>query len=163
MSSAPPAQDVSTAKLPHVSTAGPSGLSPVHLADCLKADGSLAQALADFATLFIDGQMPVEARSLFLDAIPEEEKPVGIPPIAVCETLRRLIPKCLIQVHQKEAVTLLVPQQMGVGVTQGVLGLNMPLGSCLLASAATTCSYLSTSLTPLIHWTRSKCSLRSRD
>ena len=55
---------------PPGSTGGPSGLRPAHLAEMLKMDDddTLAQALAHFASDFLNGTLPLEARSWFCGA-----------------------------------------------------------------------------------------------
>ena len=111
-----------TRSFPPGSTGGPSGLRPSHIAEALKADdaGELAQALAIFATDFVNGRLPEQARGWFCGArmIGIPKKPSGVRPIAVGETLRRLSAKCLVEQAQSLAAEVLFPQQMGVDVPQ---------------------------------------------
>ena len=105
---------------PAGSSAGPSGLRPSHILEALKRDssGTLLEALAVFSSDFANGCLPAQAREWFCGAriIGIPKIPSGVRPIAIGETLRRLVAKCLVAESQGAVAELLLPLQMGVGV-----------------------------------------------
>ena len=107
---------------PAGSAPGPTGLRPAHLKDCLKRVSSsaiLRIGMAAFVLGAIRGdlhggiQQPLCTATL----IPLKKKDGGIRPIAVGETLRRLVGKVLLQLPEvKQEMQTLKPRQCGVGV-----------------------------------------------
>ena len=108
------AEDIAKAvkQFPPGSGAGPSGLMPAHIPQGSASEKKLLhEALAAFCTQFVRGEFRAEQRDLFCRArrIPISKKPLGIRPIAVGETLRRLAAKCLVEKYQAAAVEYLGP------------------------------------------------------
>jgi hypothetical protein len=106
------------------SSAGPSGLRPAHLSECLDSQGGgpLAGTLAKLAEKVLCGLFPqdlmVELGCARLIALP---KPNGsYRPIAVGETLRRLVGKVFLDKFGKTVGLGLQPIQVGVGVRGGL-------------------------------------------
>ena len=60
-----------------------------------------------------------------------QKKDGGLRPIAVGEVLRRLTSKCVVRAVQSEAVTILSPLQVGVGVSAGCEAIVHSLASIL--------------------------------
>ena len=103
---------------PPGSSGGPSGLRASHLV-CPDSStrGRLHSALASFASAFASGGLPLYCRVLCqarIIALPK--KPTGVRPIAIGDTLRRIVAKCLVARFQPDAVEKLTPVQLGVGV-----------------------------------------------
>ena len=104
------------------SAPGPSGLRPSHLKDCMQKVGkgsSLQCALGALAQVGIEQGLSGGARAVLCAAnlIPLRKKDDSVRPIAVGETLRRLIGKCLLNTDRlKEQVQGLQPRQCGVAV-----------------------------------------------
>ena len=123
---------------PRGSAGGPNRIRPQHLLDltCASAERGgrvLLSALTSFCNHVVGGLTPESARPIFFGAtlIPLKKKDGEIRPIAVGQTLRCLVAKCL---SRRVAVTVgadLVPLQLGCGV---------PLGC--EAAAHATCQYL---------------------
>ena len=104
------------------SAPGPSGLRPAHLKDCLQKVGkgsALQVALGALAQMGIEQGLPGGARHVLCAAnlIPLRKKDNSVRPIAVGETLRRVIGKCLLETDAlKEQIQSLQPRQCGVAV-----------------------------------------------
>jgi hypothetical protein len=104
------------------SAPGPSGLRPGHLKECLQKEGkgsALQGALGSLAKLGIEHGLPLGARPILCAAnlIPLRKKDGSVRPIAVGETLRRMVGKCLLATDpMKEQVRGLQPRQCGVAV-----------------------------------------------
>ena len=104
------------------SAPGPSGLRPGHLKECLGTAGrgsSLQCALGELAQTGIEHGFAPAARDVLCAAtlIPLRKKDDGVRPIAVGETLRRVVGKCLLNTDCLKAQLLsLQPRQCGVGV-----------------------------------------------
>ena len=123
---------------PRGSAGGPDGIRPQHLSDLTSAsaerDGrKLLSALTSFCNLVVGGLTPPFAQSIFFGAtlIPLRKKDGGVRSIAVGQTLRRLVAKC-VSIHVIHSVGPdFAPLQLGCGV---------PLGCEAAAYAA--CHYL---------------------
>ena len=125
---------------PPGSAAGPSGLRPVHLRDCVRRPGvssGLLIALRDLAQGFLGGSFPEAVAPLLCasNLVPLRKKDGGVRPVAVGDTVRRLCGKILLR-HSavKREVSSLQPRQCGVGV-QGACEL-VAMGLQSLASLA---------------------------
>ena len=107
---------------PRSSAASPSGLRPSHLQACLRKAGrgaALVTALARLARLWIEGALPPSHAQAWCGAtlIPLVKKDNGVRPVAIGETLRRLVGKVLLaSANAKDQVSSLQPLQVGVGV-----------------------------------------------
>jgi len=95
------------------SAAGPSGLRPQHLLDCLNsadsaAKTSLLEALLTLVTTVSAGRLHPLAAPYLCAArlIPLKKKDGGVRPIAVGDTLRRLTAKWLLATSQGRSATL---------------------------------------------------------
>ena len=106
---------------PPGSASGPSGLRPSHLKKCLERDGkgcTLHEALVELCKMCQNGGLPVPAAPWFCasNLIPLLKKDGGIRPIAVGDTLRRVIGKTILRCPLVKAdVEKLAPRQCGVG------------------------------------------------
>ena len=128
------------------SGAGPSGLRPCHIRELVKAKRygeALFEALAAFSSAMANGHFGQECRGLFTAArlVPLPKKGDGARPIAVGDTLRRLVAKCALEGVIEHVVQLLVPLQVGVQVSNaaelvarriGLWSRQAPSGSALL-------------------------------
>jgi hypothetical protein len=109
-------------RFPRTSAPGPSGLRPCHLQDAIRRPGrggKLMGALARFTELWVSGALPTDHSPLWCAAnlTPLRKKDDGVRPIAVGDTLRRLVGKALLSTGAgKEQVGKLAPIQTGVGV-----------------------------------------------
>jgi hypothetical protein len=109
---------------PRGSAGGPTGLRPQHLKDALQTaahrDEVLSQ-LTSLTNLLARGQAPPATAELFagasLAALPKKDG--GLRPVAVGETLRRLVGKCLCHEVASAARARLAPLQLGVAVPGG--------------------------------------------
>ena len=107
------------------SASGPSGLGPQHLQDLLKERDHVSVsaclgALAEFCAFCGAGDLPLRAaRWLCVSRlVPLQKKDGGVRPIAVGETLRRLVAKFLSMHPETVAVGRgLHPVQLGVGAS----------------------------------------------
>jgi hypothetical protein len=110
-------------KFPRGTAAGPSGLAVQHLLDALhQAHGeSLPGSLAALVNILARGDAPrAVAKHLAgakLVALPKQ--PSGLRPVAVGETLRRLVARCLCAKVRSRAAEKLAPYQFGFGVAGG--------------------------------------------
>jgi hypothetical protein len=118
---------------PPGSAGGPSGLRPVHLSECCRKLGPgspLVQALGALAEVALTSAFPDSVREVLCASslIPLRKKDGGVRPIAVGDTLRRVIGKCLLH---SEAVMMemacLQPRQCGVGVRNAAEMVGMGL------------------------------------
>ena len=111
---------------PAASGAGPSKLSPDHLKEALKCPTPLKSerfldAVTTFVNVLASGDVCPSLSTRICGTIldPLLKKDGGIRPIAVGETFRRLVSKCLNSAIRREAATILSPLQLGVGVRGG--------------------------------------------
>ena len=113
-------------KFPKGSAGGGSGLTPTHLLELLHAPGAdgdngLLKALAKSMDILAKGEgPPCLAQWLAgapLTALRKEDD--GVRPIAVGETVRRLISSLLLARHAEKAKEILTPLQIGVAVSNG--------------------------------------------
>ena len=127
------------ARFPRTSAGGPSGLRPCHLQECTRKPGhgaALISALSRLTCLWANGNLPAHHSGSWCGAnlIPLVKKDTGVRPIAVGDTLRRLVGKVLLATsHAKEQVDSLRPLQVGVGVKKAAESVAM--GMQALASA----------------------------
>ena len=105
---------------------GPDGLRPAHLKQMLGPRAGaeredLRSALVRFANACLAGEVPVEVRPLFFGAglVAFRKKDGGLRPIAVGLVLRRLVARAACAAVREEAVALLAPTQIGLGVRCG--------------------------------------------
>ena len=110
---------------PSDSSSGPSLLRANHLKEAIScpsaACGARAlRALSELVNLLAAGT-PEQVAPYLCGAIliPVKKKSGGLRPIAVGEVLRRLTSKCLSRAVQPDAIDILAPLQVGVGVKAG--------------------------------------------
>ena len=111
---------------PRGSAGGPDGIHPQHLSDLTSASAErggreLLSALTSFCNFVVSGLTPPFSQPIFFGAtlIPLRKKDGGVRPIAVGQTLRRLVAKC-VSIHVIHTVGPdLVPLQLGCGVPLG--------------------------------------------
>ena len=118
---------------PPGSARGPSGLRPVHLSECCRKMGQgapLAHALGQFARVALGQAFPAPMREVLCASslIPLRKKDGGLRPIAVGDTIRRVVGKCLLShgAVQMELASLR-PRQCGVGVRNAAEMVGMGL------------------------------------
>ena len=116
---------------PRGSAPGPNGLRPSHLQDALRRRGggaSLITALGALSKRWADGLLPAEHGPFWCGAnlTPLRKADNGVRPVAVGDTLRRLVGKTLLSMPQARAqVEQLAPTQVGVGVRGAAEGVAM--------------------------------------
>jgi len=118
---------------PPGSAAGPSGLRPQHLLDCLNSADSdantcLLEALLTLVTKVSAGRLQPRAAPYLCAArlIPLKKKDEGVRPIAVGDTLRRLTAKWLLATSQgRSASAALAPLQIAFAKGSPCEGLEM--------------------------------------
>ena len=119
---------------PRGSAPGPSGLRPCHLQDALRRKGAglgLISALARLVQLWVGGTLPNEHAEAWCGAtlIPLRKVDGGVRPVAVGETLRRLVGKALLATPEaRKQVSSLQPVQTGLGVPGAVEAVGMGQG-----------------------------------
>ena len=107
---------------PRGSAPGPSGLRPSHLQDSLRRKGAglgLLKALARLTQLWVGGNLPQEHATAWCGAtlVPLRKADGGVRPVAIGETLRRLVGKTLLSTPEaRKQVAELQPIQVGLGV-----------------------------------------------
>ena len=103
--------------------AGPSGLRPQHLKDAFSGEHSdeVREQLAALVNLLARGEAPASIAECLAGAtlIALEKKDGGVRPIAVGDTLRRLVGKCLCEQVKAKALAHLWPLQIGVATRLG--------------------------------------------
>jgi hypothetical protein len=111
---------------PNGSAGGPDGLRPQHLKDVVGAANGdagrkLASSLSTFANHCLKGVLPEEVLTFFYGATlcAFTKKDGGIRPIAVGNTLRRLVGKCAAHAVQDVVLAQVRPAQLGYGVQHG--------------------------------------------
>jgi hypothetical protein len=111
---------------PTGSAAGPDGLRPQHLKDLIsspvrEAGNCLLEALTGVVNLVLSGQTPCEAQPFFFGAnlIGFNKNDGGVRPIAIGNTLRRLVAKCAGSTIKADMAALLSPFQLGYGTPRG--------------------------------------------
>ena len=111
---------------PRGSAGGPYGIRPQHLLDLTGASAELGgrmllRALTNFANLVLQGEVPQSIKPIFFGAnlIPLRKKDGGIRPIAVGQTLRHLVAKCISSRVTHSIGSELAPLQLGCGVPLG--------------------------------------------
>ena len=107
---------------PGGSAPGPSGLRPCHLRACFEADGvggGLEEAFALLVKAAMEGKVPGALSEVMCASslIPINKKDGGIRPIAIGDTLRRVVGKAIVRSPNVVAdLQKLQPRQTGVGV-----------------------------------------------
>ena len=111
---------------PSDSAPGPSLLRANHLKEAIHCPSAACgdralRAITETTNLLASGGAPEEVASYLYGAIllPIKKKCGGLRPIAVGEVLRRLTSKCLSQAVHLDAIDILAPLQVGVGVKAG--------------------------------------------
>ena len=114
---------------PKGSAGGISGLRPQHLLNSINgvtvaSGGKVLSSLCQLTNRLVAGDMtvPNEVRPIFFGAnlTALRKKCGGLRPIAVGETLRRLVAKCISKAVINKAKNILQPVQLGVGVRGGI-------------------------------------------
>jgi hypothetical protein len=117
------------------SAPGPSGLRMGHLQDALRRPGRgarLITAIAHLAAAWVAGQIPPAHSKFWCGAnlTPLEKPDGGVRPVAVGETLRRLVGKALLKTGTaRSQVAKLAPTQVGVGVANATESVAMGVQS----------------------------------
>ena len=120
---------------PRASAPGPSGLRPSHLQDALKRPGhggTLISALALFTEMWAKGTLPGTHSPWLCGAnlTPLRKPDEGVRPVAVGETLRRVVGKALLSTSvAKEQVARVQPLQVGVGLRNATEAVAMGIQS----------------------------------
>ena len=111
---------------PNGSGGGLDGLKPQHLKDLIgdtsrEHEKSLLRSLTLFINLVLEGGVPGEIRPIFLGAslCALRKKDDGVRPIAIGNTLRRLVSKVAVSACRDRCSNLLQPNQLGFGVKRG--------------------------------------------
>ena len=111
---------------PNGSGGGLYGLRPQHLTDLVgggnrEHESSLLKSLTLYVNLVLAGGVPAEIRPIFFGAslCALRKKDGGIRPIAIGNTLRRLISKVAVRGCSERCSNLLKPNQLGFGVRMG--------------------------------------------
>ncbi|KAK8720595.1 hypothetical protein OTU49_013221 [Cherax quadricarinatus] len=111
---------------PSGSAGGYTGIRPQHLKEMVNpVIGEIAETLLSEITRFVNnslaGLIPDEIRPFFFGATlcALKKKDGGIRPIAVGNTLRRLVSKAAVRSIRAQAAMMLQPNQLGFGVSQG--------------------------------------------
>ena len=101
-----------------LSGAGPSGLRPLHLQEAMSTchRDELLEHLGALVQLLAKGRAPASIAPFLagasLTALPKKD--ASVRPVAVGETLRRLVSKCLCREYQDQAREFFFPLQIGV-------------------------------------------------
>jgi len=118
---------------PHGSGAGPEGLRPQHLKDCISisagdASTSLLTSQTELVNHLTNGHLPTALRPFLCGAqLHGLRKNNGdLRPIAVGCTYRRLVAKVCLRPYISRLHELLQPSQVGVGTPGAVKPLSMP-------------------------------------
>ena len=120
---------------PRGSAPGPSGLRPSHLQDALRRKGAglgLLSALARLTQLWVGGLLPQSHASAWGGAtlVPLRKADGGVRPVAIGDTLRRLVGKALLSTPEaRKQVAALQPVQAGLGVPGAAESIGMGLQS----------------------------------
>ena len=111
---------------PRGSAGGPDGILPQHLLDLTSASAEqggkdLLRALTTFTNFVLGGRVPQSVRPVFFGAtlISLRKKAGGVFPIAVGQTLRRLVAKCVALQVTHTLGSSFAPRQLGCGVPFG--------------------------------------------
>ena len=110
---------------PNCSASGLDGLRPQHLKDLLslqnETEEKLAEALASLTNLMLRGEVPEATRQRLYGAtlMPLSKKDGGIRPIAVGNTIRRLVGKVVSRRVTDLMGQHLRPRQLGFGTKGG--------------------------------------------
>ena len=127
------------ADFPRGSAPGPSGLRPSCLYDMLKRGphvSTLTESLAQFVALAAHGMFPADLAPPLASAnlIPLRKPDGGVRPIAIGETLRRLVGKVLMGTPSlAKALRALAPQQCGVGIANACESIGQGLQDLVAA------------------------------
>ena len=113
-------------RFPRASAGGGTGLTPAHIKELARMPEAndvtgLVPALAQLVTLMAKGHVPARVSPWFLGAplTPLRKRDGGVRPIAVGETLRRLVASWLMHKVSAKAAALLQPHQVGVATKSG--------------------------------------------
>jgi len=110
------------------SAPGPSGCSALHLSRAIEVDNEVvasncSKALSALLTRFAKGSVPDKLRNFLTNAklIGLSKKNGDLRPIAIGETIRRLIAKCLLSLHAPRISEFFAPRnQMGLCTPGGL-------------------------------------------
>ena len=113
-------------RMPRGSAAGSSGLSPTHLRELISTTdaqehGGLLHAIAALCTRWARGRAPPELAVWIAGApvTPLRKRNNDVRPIAVGETIRRIVASVLLRRHAPEIKSYLAPHQVGVMARNG--------------------------------------------
>ena len=111
---------------PNGSSGGMDGLRPQHLKDMTGpgtggAGSALLDVLCSLGNLMLDGRVPDEVTPLLYGAslCALSKKDGGARPIAVGNTIRRVVAKCCVRICRDSSVGLVGPHQFGFGSPNG--------------------------------------------
>ena len=127
---------------PPGSAGGPSGLRPTHLKEICRKLGPgtpVVAAIGVFVEVAVTTTFPASVREVLCASslIPLQKKDGGVRPIAVGDTLRRVIGKCLLGSEAvKTELACLRPRQCGVGVKNAAEMVGMGLQRFVQSKAA---------------------------
>jgi len=108
---------------PRGAGAGPSALRPQHLLDAIRSShgDEALEHLAEMCNLLAQGRAPTAAAPHIASAglMALRKNDGGLHPIAVGESIRRLVAKCLCSITKEQARHYLWPLQLGVSTPLG--------------------------------------------
>ena len=121
-----PRPSVGSLQFPLGSAAGGSGFSPNHIYELSKVQdfghgSTFISAMTRFVNFFLSGKGPPQLAPLFCGAplTALQKRNGGIRPIAVGETLRRIISSCAMNHISKTAANWVHPLQFGIATRNG--------------------------------------------
>ena len=158
---------------PRGSAPGPSGLRPTHLQDAVKRPGhgnTLIKALAMLTEAWALGRLP-DSHGPWLccaNLTPLKKSDGGVRPVAVGETLRRVVGKALLASGRtKEQIATLQPLQVGVGLrnateavamgVQGVVDSRAGAGHLVILKVDMTNAFNTICREGVLHETQARC------
>ena len=100
--------------------------------DCAQLKESFLDSLATFCTRFASNTFPSSLAPLYGGAklVPLVKKDLGVRPMAIGESFRRLVCKIMLSRVQNQISDLLAPYQLGVGIRGGAEAVIHSLAGC---------------------------------